>query len=595
MNTKDDNSNNDVTKNLNTRPESELKDLSKSKLKDFVTCSTMFYLNEYHKDLKEETDATTQLTFDNGRLVETYARTQFCLSVPLFKNILDKDQAQLKAPLSKILSEQVHDLNAIKTILGDQLASVYANEIVEAMNLLTEIVDKSNKDKRESTKKALADGKRIIFEASFNGDNMTHVQADILYVNDDGSVDAHEIKSGGGKRMDEYEFDTATQLVVMKRETQLKVNKIYLWYVNSQSVDNNIFHIVDMTEVAGKNEYKVLEQEKLARQVQGQLESPKPFYKSECSSCPFFKKACGKNVVENPKAVVNLPSFRQKWDLMNSGVFEVSNEFLKEVPADLVKTKDKDAFLKANPQINYGLKNRNVIKSLLENKRYVNVQGIQEDLSKWVFPLRFFDFEAYMDVFKMFADTRPYEAVVTQFSCHTMKDISITQAQLIHNDWLHTSCANPKKETIIELIKVLGDDNGSIVSYNQTYEKTRIKDLMKAFPEYTEQLEKILERFVDLMEVIESNVFDPQFFGSYSLKVVSPTLLTIENGCYNDVDLKSGANYAPTYKKMMLSQDADEKDFLMKDMKKYCFYDTLNLYLIYQWLLTQIKETDEVK
>lgn len=598
-----ENNSSDAVKNK-LRPEVELKDLSKSKLKDFLTCPTLFYLSEYHRDLKEDFDATTQLTFDNGRLVETYARTQFCLSVPLFKNILDKNPKALKSPLFKILSTQEHDLKSIQSILGEELSSQYSSEVFEAMKLVTEITDKSNKDKRESTRKALVEGKRIIFEASFNGnknedksdDNFfTHVQADILYVNDDGSLDAHEIKSGGGKRMEEYEFDTATQLLVMRRNSQLKINKIYLWHINSQSVDDNIFTTLDMTELIEKNESKVLETEKNARLVQQQLESPKPVYKTDCLSCPFFKTSCGKNLIDNPKAVVNLPNFRQKWDLMNSGTMEVNIDFLKEVPTDLVKTKDKDAFLKANPHINYGLKNKNLIKSLINNQRYVNIKGIKDDLSKWVFPLRFFDFEAYMDVFRMFENTRPYEAIVTQFSCHQMNSPNDLMENLIHVDWLHLSCANPKKDAVLEIIKALGDDNGSIVSYNQTYEKTRIKELMKYYPEYTEKLEKILLRFVDLMEVIESNVYDPQFFGSYSLKVVSPVLLTIENGCYNDVDLKSGAAYTPTYKKMMLSNDTNEKDYLIKDMKKYCYYDTLNLYLIYVWLLSQIKEVDNEK
>lgn len=571
--------------NTKLRKIEDLKDLTKSKLKDHLTCPTLFYLNEYNKELKEEVDVTTQLTFDNGRLVETHARTQFCLSIPLFKNILDQNE-KLKSPLSKIISTQENDLEKIKNVLGDELDQ-YADQVKAAMSLVVEVVDMKNSEKRASTKKFIEAGKKVIFEASFNGQARTHVQADILYINDDGSFDAHEIKSGGGKKMEEYEFDTGAQLLVMKRESEYKINKIYLWYVNSKSTDDNIFNVLDITETAEKNSQKVLDEEKSAAETQMMIEAPKPVYKTECSSCPFFKKACGKHIIDNPKAVFYLPNFRQKWALMNAGIFEVSEEFLKTVPEDLVKTKDKDEFLKKNPHINYGLKNNKIVKSILDNKRYLNIQGLKDDLSTWKFPLKFFDFEAFMDVFPMFVNTRPYEAIVTQFSCHTLTS---PKAELVHIDWLHTDCSNPKEETILQMIKALGDDDGSIVSYNKTYEITRIKELIKSFPQYTEQLEKIIARFVDLMEVIEANVFDPQFFGSYSLKVVSPTLLTIENGCYNDVDLKSGASYTPTYKKMMLTKDNSEKDYLIKDMKKYCYYDTLNLYLIYQWLLTQIEE-----
>jgi CRISPR/Cas system-associated exonuclease Cas4 (RecB family) len=572
------------------RPLSQLKDLTKSKLKDLDTCPTLFYLSEYHRDLKEAYSEKTQSTFDNGRLIENIARTQFCLSIPLFTNILDKEPS-LKESLKEIISKQLRTKEEITQVLEkNKQCPIHAQVIIDAMDLVVEVIELKNEDKRKKTEEFLAQGKIVIFEAAFKGTGLTHIQADILYKREDGTFDAIEVKSGSEKKaIDEYTLDCSIQHGVINRQS-IKLNKIYLWAVKTSEYnqETDLFTSFEMNEIALVNQEKFTQLEIQGRAVQQLTEMPKPVYKTECSSCPFFNNVCGKGFSENTKHVYNLPRFKGKWDLMNKGVMEVDETFLSTPPTFKTQKEEKE-FLKQNPHIAYTQKNKEIINAVLTNTRYVNVAGLKEEISQWKFPLRFFDFEAFMDAVPLFKNTRPYEAVVTQFSCHKLDKESTDIKDLTHSEWLHESKENPKSEAVKQIIAHLGTE-GSIVSYNKTYEETRIKDLIKDFPELKETLEAIILRIVDLKDPIESHTYDPQFFGSYSLKVVSPVLLDIENGCYNDVNLKSGANYNPAYLQMVNSTDENEKNAISLDMKKYCYYDTLNLFLIYKWILEQINK-----
>lgn len=570
----------------NKRNLTTLKDLTKSKLKDFETCPTMFYLSEYHKELKQATDEKTQATFDNGRYIENLARISFCLSNPLFTSILEVFPT-VKTALSEIIGKQIKDQSTINEVLTKNEQSLDSSDfIVKAMDLVVEVLDKDNAGKRNSTMEFLAQGKVIIYEASFKGEGLTHIQADILAKNFDGSFDAVEIKSGGSKKaIEEYSLDVSIQFNVLNRIPEIKVNKVHLWAINSEGTQENLFISFDMNEIAIANTQTVLDLEQKAFEVQQQLTMPKPVFKTECSSCPFFETVCGKHTVNNPKSVIHLPNFRAKYALLNEGISEVNESFLEKPPVFATQKAEKE-FLKANKHIDYTIKNREIVESVLNNKQYLNVEGLKADLATWKFPLRFFDFEAYMASMPLFASTRPYETVVTQFSCHLLTS---PRGELTHSEWLHETLANPRTESVNQIIKALGTD-GSIVSYNQTYEKTQIKNLIKLFPEFTNELTAIVDRFVDLKDLIEAHVYDPQFFGSFGLKVVSPVLLSIENGCYNDVELKSGANYNPAYLELVTTSLSSRKNHLSTDIRKYCYYDTLNLYLIYQWILNTIAE-----
>lgn len=543
-----------------------LKFLTKSKIKTNKVCSKQFYLAEYNPELKEQHSASVQKTIDDGRLVEALARMQFVESTPDFVKIYEQ-YPDKKSEIRNLIKSLERDLVKIKESLNDEKLSQL---VFEALSQVVEMTEKENRAKIKKTNEYLNQNKKVIYEATVKGQVL--VMSDILYNNGDGTFDVVEIKSGSNLTED-YILDTTIQYYAMVKQSRLRINKLYLWYINSKAEDmenkSDFFHKVDMTETVKKNKHLFLNELKKAQVTQKLSSPPEVLLDSRCSDCPFFNTVCGKESVDNPKSVLNMPSLKSKYNLFNTGIKEVDNPEFK-----------KTDFAKKYPHI---------IEAVSANKRYVNVEGIKKALDSWIYPLRFFDFEAYMSVFPLLRKTRPYQQTVVQFSMHQLDSVD---SQLSHQEWLNNSLDNPQKETVSQIIKALGD-SGSIVSYNKTYEITRIKELILKFPEFTEQLESIISRFVDLMEVVKKNIYDPKFMGSYSLKITSPALLGYEQGGYTDSLIKGGHEFSDYYQEYLVTSDLVRKQELEQAMLKYCGYDTLNLYLIFKFLLDLVKNGEK--
>ena len=526
----------------------KLKMLSKSKIKTNRECATKLYLSEYNLELKAEYSQTIQKTMDNGRVVEALARLQFTENTPMVQSLMN-EYPQYKNEIKKLISSQDKSIDNSRAVLNST-DEILIFKTMQVLNQIAEITDKDNRSKIKNTQRLLAANKKIIFEATIKGEVL--VMADILYKNDDNTYDVVEIKSGS-KLDEDYILDTTIQYYAMIKQSRIRINKIYLWYINSQAQDienkTDFFNKVDMTDMVRANKHVYLNEVKKAQRTQRSETLPQIELGSKCS-------------------VLNMPNLKSKYNLFNSGVKEVGHEEFKS-----------SNFFKKYPHI---------VESVLNNQRYVNLNGIKETLNSWVFPLRFFDFEAYMSAFPLLKNTRPYQQTVVQFSMH---ELSEAQGELKHYEWLNDVLDNPKEETIKQMLKNLGTE-GSIVSYNKTYEITRIKEMIVAFPQYQVELESMIARFVDLMEVIKANIYDPNFMGSYSLKVTSPTLLGYESGGYTDSLIKGGHEFSDYYQEFLMTEDLTRKELIKNAMLKYCKYDTLNLYLIYEFLVDLISNSE---
>jgi hypothetical protein len=79
-------------------------------------------------------------------------------------------------------------------------------------------------------------------------------------------------------------------------------------------------------------------------------------------------------------------------------------------------------------------------------------------------------------------------------------------------------------------IEVCGD-SGSIVVYNQSFEKSRNTELAKDFPEYAANLEAINQRIIDLMEPFKNRlIYSPKQQSSYSIKYALPAFTNLNYG-----------------------------------------------------------------
>jgi hypothetical protein len=131
------------------------------------------------------------------------------------------------------------------------------------------------------------------------------------------------------------------------------------------------------------------------------------------------------------------------------------------------------------------------------------------------------------------------------------------------------------------MLQLLGT-KGSIIGWNVSFEKTRIKELAENFPKYERRLLALNERMVDLMMPFKSRwYYHPSFQGSASIKNILPVL--VSDLSYEKLTIQEGGTASLVYaqQKNMDEQTAAEN---MKNLLEYCKLDTLAMVKIWEKL-----------
>ena len=127
-----------------------------------------------------------------------------------------------------------------------------------------------------------------------------------------------------------------------------------------------------------------------------------------------------------------------------------------------------------------------------------------------------------------------------QFSLHIEKEPGVCDKENDHYEFLAYNTLDTREELVQKLCEVIGDDQGSVLVYNQAFEKTRIKELAELFPQYSDKLANISSRLFDLMYIVKNkremyedlgfeidraarwNYYSEDLYGSFSIKKVLP-------------------------------------------------------------------------
>ena len=135
-------------------------------------------------------------------------------------------------------------------------------------------------------------------------------------------------------------------------------------------------------------------------------------------------------------------------------------------------------------------------------------------------PAHFIDFETIAPALPIYPGTRPFEVRPVQWSDHVLHaDGSVT-----HAEFLAAGDKDPVREFAESLVEQLAGA-ATLVIYSG-YEAVRLHELARALPELRRSLDRVLATpRVDLLHVIRSTYYDPEFRGSSSLKSVLPVLV----------------------------------------------------------------------
>lgn len=436
------------------------------------------------------------------------------------------------------------------------------------------LVESENNNLAEMVKQTsiyLQEGYTNICEASFFYKN-NYCACDILHRNEDGSFDIYEVKSTT-KVVKHYYDDIAYQTYVLTH-CGLKIRKTFLMHVNSfyvfkEKLDiKKYFKIEDLTIEVMNKLIEIEPMLELSDQVLSSNVPPVVSLTKQCEECSF-KEYCYKENGVQEDSVLNLYFNRNKYAQLKQGIKNFKDILANDVKLNEIQKRQID--------FHYDL----------ITGEYINVEEVENFLQQIKYPIYFLDFESNQYAVPRFNGTRPYSQVCFQYSLHILQNDDSLQ----HLEFLGDERKDYREDLIKQLVHDLSDC-GSIISYNKSFEMTRIKEMSQLFPAYAEKLNMLLPRFVDLADIFQKGYYYNKAMGkSFSIKSVLPALFPNDPSLdYHQLDgIHNGSEAMHSFDNL-LNLSITEREKTRQSLLKYCCLDTYAMVKIYNFLVAKIKK-----
>ena len=402
--------------------------------------------------------------------------------------------------------------------------------------------------------------KQIIFEGVFLFDDIL-IKADILKPLHDNKWELIEVKQST-RAKDENIPDLAIQKYVIQNYG-INISSTKLMLINNKCAHpdlSNLFYFEDISDQVNE----------MAETLPGKIHELKnilikkdvPLAELGISCNPKAKNCvyadfCWKEY-DSP-TIFDIPrlTLRKRNDLLNQGII-----LIEDIPDDYVFSKNQEEFLEM----------------VRTNKPLINKNSIKDELQYLTYPFYFLDFETDNPAIPRFNGLHPYDVIPFQFSCHKLDE----NGNVEHFEYLHTDKTDPRKPFIENLLNCLGT-KGSIIVYNASFEGSRLRNLIRWFPELEIQIMDLLERFWDQLMIFRKYYKHPGFESSNSIKNVLPVLVPELN--YNQLEVRKGDEAQYIWNTLIKEKDDIKKEKMIKDLKEYCKMDTLAMLEIHKKLL----------
>ena len=212
-----------------------------------------------------------------------------------------------------------------------------------------------------------------------------------------------------------------------------------------------------------------------------------------------------------------------------------------------------------------------IIGKVLSNVPEVNKPEIKNFLENIEYPLCHLDFETIMPGVPLFDESRPYQQIPFQYSLHCQGSKS---GEIIHFEYLADSdlSIDPRKELIEQMIAQTKEAK-TILVYNISFERTRINEMIRDFPEYSDELQLIAVRMMDLMPPFRKDYRTESMEGRYSIKKVLPALCPELS--YHELEIGNGTDASNAFLELYYCENKEEIKQTRDHLLKYCHLDTL--------------------
>ena len=125
----------------------------------------------------------------------------------------------------------------------------------------------------------------------------------------------------------------------------------------------------------------------------------------------------------------------------------------------------------------------------------------------------------------LYIKTKPYQHIPFLYSLHIQEK---QNSPLLHYSYIDSGLYDPRQKILEELSKLI-KPTGTIICYNDTFEKRCLRESIQLFPEYSDWYSSISENFKDLSDPFKFfYYYHPLQKGSASLKSVLPALTGLD-------------------------------------------------------------------
>lgn len=406
-----------------------------------------------------------------------------------------------------------------------------------------------------------SDADRYSFEAPYQTEDGLYSAADIIYENNNGTVDIYEVKSSGS--IDNgHLIDAAFQTITVEKSGG-KVGSIYIVHLNKDYirggtleidkmmtftlVTEQVRNLIGETQIGIETALNLLSQSEINETGCSCLELSRSHH---CDTFDHFNPSIPKPSIYNlpriGKKKLNMFVTERRFDLMDIDESEVSGNQL------------------------------NVLKAAKSGSPLINEGIIESFYEKVQYPVYFLDYETYSSAIPVTEGVKPHGHIPFQFSIHVKK--SIDDANHDHFEYLADKAKLPLE--MIEAMETIIGSEGSIVSWHKSFENKQNKEMGILYPDKDDFLKNVTERTIDLEDVFKGGYVDIAFGGSTSIKKVLPVI--VPDLTYDDMEVANGTDAMEAFTRILYMPDGVERKKLRHDMLEYCKLDTLAMVKIFE-------------
>lgn len=407
-----------------------------------------------------------------------------------------------------------------------------------------------------------------ICEAAF-AYNGLYCAVDILRKEKDGYA-IYEVKSSTSPKH-VYIVDVSYQKYVLEK-CGVKVTGTYIVTINNQYVFNGtldiqqLFKIHDVwNEVEKECDYNALEARlAYAEEVLASKDEPNVDIGLQCRdpyNCAYWEY-CSRHIPTPSVFDIYGMHYPTKVKLYKQGV---------------IKFEDVKRVAKLNE------KQIRQIDFVLEDKPpHVDKKKLKNFLDGLYYPLYFLDFETMRYVVPELVNSRPYQQIPFQYSLHYIEK---ENGEVQHKEFLGISGEDPRRALAERLVADI-PQNACVLTFNDTFERTRCTELATLFPDLSEKLLGIRDNIQDLLDPFRTGYYYNKDVGnSFSIKVILPALFPGDPDLdYHNLDGVHNGGEAMTIFPLIKDMPPAEQEIVRKQLLEYCKLDTYAMVKIWQKL-----------